>query len=109
MPRVEFIPSGIGIDVDEGTKVLVAARRAKIDIRFGCGACRCGTCAVKISGVENLSEMGEDEKTLLTRIGLPTDGTVRFTCRAKVMTGTVTADLDFQNTYTPMEALDEED
>lgn len=106
MSKVKFLPPNVDIEVEDGTKILVAAKRAKVDIRYGCGACRCGTCAVSLAVSEGgkLSPMQDDERTLLKRIGLVTDGTVRLTCRAKVMAGECTVDLAFQNTYSPSEA-----
>lgn len=105
MPKVVFLPSGSEIEVLPSTKILVAAIKAKVEIRYGCGACRCGTCAVshKMSDGDSLSPMQEDEKKLLGRIGLPTSGEVRLTCRAKIVSGTCTVDLDFQNSYSPAE------
>lgn len=103
MPKVVFLPSHAEIEVEPSTKILVAARRAKVDIRFGCGACRCGTCAVslEVSKDGKLSQMQSDEQALLTRIGLVTDGSVRLSCRAKIESGACTVDIDFQNTYSP--------
>ena len=105
MPKVVFLPSNVEIDVESSTKILVAAKRAKVEIRFGCGACRCGTCAVSQTSTsgDSLSPMQDDERKLLTRIGLSVTGEVRLSCRAKVLSGTCRVDLAFQNTYTPGE------
>lgn len=108
MPKVIFLPSGVSIDVDANTKLLVAGTRAKVPIRFGCGACRCGTCGVKIAGGDaQLSAMEGDENALLTRIGLSTAGDVRLACRTKIQNGTCQVDLDFQDTYSPDDLEDE--
>ncbi|MGE0171148.1 MAG: 2Fe-2S iron-sulfur cluster-binding protein [Oligoflexales bacterium] len=102
MPTVIFLPSGIRSEVDDNTKILLAAKKAKVDIRFGCAACRCGTCGILLKdGRANLSEMKENERELLERINLTTDGTVRLACQARILKDTATVDLDFQNTYSP--------
>ena len=110
MAKVVFLPSQVSIEVDAGTKLLVAAKRAKVDIRFGCGACRCGTCAVslKLSEDTELSVMQDDERLLLTRIGLPIEGHVRLTCRAKILSGECTVDIAFQDTYSPSEYVEDQ-
>jgi ferredoxin len=99
--RIKFVPSGQVVTVAPGTKILAAARRNQVAIRFGCGACRCGTCGIAIQGAENLAPMQDDERELLTRIGLDTGGEIRLACRAKIETGEVTVDIDFQDTYSP--------
>jgi len=119
MAKVKFKfslnPQGVDLDVDSNTKILSAAIRAKVPIRFGCAACRCGTCGVKVS-VQNdtntaatgeLSAMAADEKGLLGRMSLPLDGTVRLACRTRLMKGEVVVDLDFQETYSPDQGDDD--
>ncbi len=107
MPKVIFKPSGEEIDVSENSKILAAAIRGKVDIRYGCAACRCGTCGVSIEVDGKIRPMEKDEKELLIRMGLPTDGHVRLACRARIEEGTVTVNLDFQETYSP-DQVDEE-
>ncbi len=107
------------VDVRAGSKVLVAAIKNKVDIRYGCSACRCGTCGVAVSAgfTENgdlplektLSSMEQQEKSLLEKMSLPLDGTVRLACQARVVAGEVEVDLGFQGTYSPDDALDDED
>ena len=99
--KVKFKPQGVEIEVESNTKILAAATRAKVPIRFGCAACRCGTCGIKVDVTGELSEMGDDEKNLLGRMKLPLDGTVRLACKTRIMDGEVLVDLDFQNTYSP--------
>jgi len=101
MPKYIFLPSGTETTVDPTTKILVAAKNAKVDIRYGCASCRCGTCAVSVEGGDNLKPMAEDERALLSRMGLVTDGQVRLACRARIQEGSVTVDIDFQSTYSP--------
>lgn len=106
---VKFIPLNKTVDADAGIKLLVVARRNQIPIRFGCGACKCGTCGVLLSGEGKVSEMQADEKKLLDRIGLTTDGQVRLACRTKILSGEVIVDLDFQDTYTPHDFSQDEE
>ena len=90
-------------DQEAQTKILTAAVRAKIKMRFGCASCRCGTCGIKVLEPEALITMGRDEKALLERMGLDaSNGFIRLACRAKI-TGhhNVTIDLSFQDQYTP--------
>lgn len=107
MPKIRFLaiksPNKVDttIEVDQNTKILAAATRAKVPIRFGCAACRCGTCGVSISGDGELSAMAADEKDLLGRMSLPLDGTARLACRTRIVAGEMTVDLDFQDTYSP--------
>ena len=108
MPKLIFLPSGEIFDVESNTKILAAANRNKVQMRFGCASCRCGTCAVKVTYPENLSPMKSDERALLERMKLDTGGTVRLACQARLMQSEVKVDLDFQDTYSPDQG-DEED
>ena len=101
MPKVEFKPQNVKVDVDPNTKLLVAATRNKIPIRFGCASCRCGTCGIAVSGAGQLTKMKHDEQALLLRMGLQTNGTIRLACQTRIESGDVVVDLDFQNTYSP--------
>ena len=101
-----FTPMGVNFDVESNTKILAAANRNKVVMRFGCASCRCGTCAVKVSAPENLSPMKSDEKNLLQRMKLDLDGTVRLACQARIMQSEVTVDIGFQDTYSPDEGDD---
>jgi len=101
MPKVTFRPQNESFDVAVDAKLLAVAVKNKIPIRFGCGACRCGTCAVAVSGPAVLSETSEEEMAMLERLRLATDGSVRMACKARVMEGECTVDLDFQDTYVP--------
>lgn len=102
MPTITFLPTKIKVKVDEKTKILVAALKNKIPIRYGCGACQCGTCAVEVKGAgHHLEAMLLDEKALLERMGLKVDGSQRLACRAKILSGELEVDLDFQESYSP--------
>lgn len=108
--KIKFIPLDKTFESAEGIKLLVVARRNQVPIRFGCGACKCGTCGVEITGTGKLSPMQADENALLTKMALPTDGTVRLACRAKTVSGEIIVDLAFQDKYTPFDfsAVDED-
>lgn len=100
MPKIIFDPSHVQVEVDPNTKVLLAAKKGKVPLRYGCASCRCGTCAVEVSSASAFSPMRGDEEALLARMGLPTDGTVRLSCQARILSD-VTVDLAFQDTYSP--------
>lgn len=86
-----------------GAKLLSMAAKAKIPIRFGCSSCRCGTCAVRISHAEALQPMMDDEKALLSRMGLDsTSGKIRLSCRSRLSgQSDLVVDLTFQDEYSP--------
>ncbi len=49
MPKIEFLPSGTTVQVDSGTELAKAFRRAGIEIETPCGGeGTCGKCRVKI-------------------------------------------------------------
>ena len=100
MPKITFEPSHTDVDVDPNTKILLAARKGRVPLRYGCASCRCGTCAVEVSNKDAFSPMRPDEETLLKRIGLPLDGNVRLSCQARI-TSDVTINISFQDTYSP--------
>lgn len=106
LTRIIFEPSSQEIEVREGTKLLVASKRADVALRFGCASCRCGTCAVKISsGGECLQAMKDDERELLAKMELETTGTIRLACRARTTdkeNGVVVVDVSFQDEYEPI-------
>ena len=104
MPKVVFAPIQREIEVPANTKLLAAANRLKVPIRFGCASCRCGTCAVQLSGGADLSPIADSERDLLARMKLATNGTIRLSCQARILAGTITVDLDFQDTYDPADA-----
>jgi len=75
MPRVTFQPSGVTIEVEPGTSLLDAARRADLPIRNDCGGQGvCGRCHVEI-------RRGEVER--LTSRHTPPEGT-DLACRTLV-------------------------
>jgi ferredoxin len=96
------------VTADEGTKILVAARKAQVEIRFGCASCRCGTCAVKVLDGSSLSLPRAEEIALLDRMALPLDGSVRLACQARLLGADVEVDLAFQLQYDPDVGFGEE-
>lgn len=100
MPKVTFKPKEVSVEVDSDTKILISARKAQVPLRYGCAACRCGTCAVAVTPGASLTEMKTAERELLARMKLATDGTIRLSCQAKVV-GDVEVDVSFQDTYSP--------
>lgn len=109
-PVVIFMPAGTRVEVDSGTKILVAARQGGVPIRFMCASLRCGTCGVKVDASSGkLSEAAPDEIAMLQRLKLPVDGSVRMSCRTRIVDGQVTIDLDFQDSYDPANNVDFED
>ena len=105
MAKFIFLPTGKEVGIHTGCKVLIAARQGKVAMRYGCVSCRCGTCAVRVDRPENLQPMADDERELLKRMKLPTGGSIRLGCQAKIADGTVTVDLDFQQQYSPDSGL----
>lgn len=109
MPKILFIPDGRSFGVDKGSKLLRVALKNKVAIRFGCGACRCGTCAVRVAPLDISNDlslplfepMGEPEKLLLEKMALPLDGTIRLSCQARILESDVVVDISFQDEYSP--------
>ena len=102
MSKITFLPGQQTAEALPDQKILVTARKNKIEIRFGCASCRCGTCGVKVSDPTAFAPMKPDEETLLARMKLPTSGIVRLACQART-TGAVdtSVDISFQDTYSP--------
>src|SRR5690606_38473693 len=101
MPKIRFEPNAGEFEAQPNAKVLAVATRNKVPIRFGCASCRCGTCAVRVSGDAQVTPMSDDERNLLARMLLPTDGTIRLSCQTRILEGNLTVDLSFQNEYSP--------
>ena len=110
MPKIKFLPNDQNFDVASGTKILASAIQNKVPIRFGCGACRCGTCAVEIvSDLAGVEKMDLEETALLENMNLKTDGTHRLACKTKVRAEDTVVDLSFQSRYSPDRGLFETD
>lgn len=83
-----------------GRKLLALALKNKIEINYGCAACRCGTCAVRLlSG--KASSMDEEEKKLLTKMDILDGERIRLSCKAKLTEESLEIDMKFQNDYDP--------
>jgi 2Fe-2S ferredoxin len=83
MPKVTI--DGKVVHVPPGTSILDAALDNDIELAHNCGGnCACSTCHVIIEeGMENLSEMSEDEEDMLdTAPGLTLES--RLACQSKV-------------------------
>jgi 2Fe-2S ferredoxin len=83
MPKVTI--DGKEVHVPPGTTILDAALDNDIELTHNCGGnCACSTCHVIIEeGMENLSEMSEDEEDMLdTAPGLTLES--RLACQSKV-------------------------
>ena len=91
------------VTVEPNTKILVGARQGKVGIRYGCASCRCGTCAVRVEPVDELKPMSPQELELLQRMNLAIDGSIRLACQARIVSGQVAVDIDFQDSYSPDE------
>lgn len=105
MLKIHFYPVDSVFEVESETKVLLAARRNKVAIRFGCAAARCGTCAVAVSPSTAFDTPKDTERDLLIRMRLPVDGTVRLSCQARIL-GDCSVDITFQDTYSPDNELE---
>ena len=102
MPKVRFIPGQQEDEFEEKTKILKAARRLDTGLRFGCAACRCGQCAVKITkGKSSLSPMRDNELELLQDMNLDTSGEIRLACQARITEEDIEVDQSFQDEYDP--------
>ena len=101
MPYICFEPKGKKIEVPTGLSILVSSIKNKISLNYGCAACQCGTCAIMLTVEGKVSKMETHEQKLLDRMSLPTDGSIRLACQVKVLEGTVTVDLSFQQKYSP--------
>lgn len=103
--KVVFRPLNKAVDAKPGMKLLALARRERIPMQFGCAACSCGTCAVRIlSGTA--SPMESSERDLLVRMGLDIGGQIRLACQARLTDEDLEVDLEFQNQYSPDTGLD---
>lgn len=89
MPKIQFMPSNVTVEVETGTPILDAALDNNIQIDHNCGGnCACSTCHVIIlDGYDTLNEMTEDEQDMLDEAeGLTKSSRLSCQCR-------VTADL----------------
>lgn len=84
MPKIMFQPSGVSIDVQDGTSILDASFQAQVKIPTTCGGkASCRLCIVKIlEGDKFISQMGFSEQNLLGNVFFITKE--RLSCQTKV-------------------------
>ena len=89
MPRISFQPSGVSIDVADGSNIRDAGIEAGVEIPSTCGGVgSCGLCKVKItSGAEFLGEPTELEVGKLGNVFFITKE--RLSCQTTVSAGEV--------------------
>ncbi len=91
MPRVRFQPSGVEVEVELGTTLYRAARRAGLAVAT---ACReegwCGRCGLRAHG--DLSAERPDERRV--KADQRVDDALRLSCVARVL-GDVEATADY--------------
>ncbi|WP_171169015.1 2Fe-2S iron-sulfur cluster-binding protein [Streptomyces sp. I05A-00742] len=79
--------AGRTIEVATGTTMQRIFDEHDTPVTFGCRAARCGTCMIRvISGADNLSPAGPDERAVLDVLALSPD--CRLACQTTVF-GTV--------------------
>lgn len=82
-PVVTVAPDGQKIEVDKNRTLLEICEQHNLPIESGCRMGLCGADPVCIhKGMENLSKMGDDERTTLERLGLALN--TRMACMARV-------------------------
>lgn len=93
MSRIHFQPSGVSIDVAEGTAIRDAAITAGVEIPSTCGGVgSCGLCKVRITaGAEFLTESTEVELNKLGNVFFITKE--RLGCQTRVTGGEVSCEV----------------
>jgi 2Fe-2S ferredoxin len=94
MPKVTFLPMNETYEAAEGESILDVANNHNIPLQHACGGfCACTTCHVHVkSGMENLTEMEDDEEERLDRAtGLVLQS--RLGCQAKISKGDVVVEI----------------
>ena len=86
MPRVRFLNEGLEVEVETGTTILEAAKRAGAPQGDRCGGvCACSTCHVYVrEGFERTSEIEDEEFDILDK-AVDVRGISRLGCQAKVL------------------------
>ena len=85
MARVRFLKEGIEIEVEDGSTILEAAKRAGAPEGDRCGGvCACSTCHVYVvEGFDRTSEMEDEEFDILDK-AIAVRSVSRLGCQAKV-------------------------
>lgn len=82
-PVVTVAPDDLKIDVERNRTLLEICEQHNLPIESGCRMGLCGADPVCIhKGMENLSKIGDDERTTLERLGLAPN--TRMACMARV-------------------------
>jgi 2Fe-2S ferredoxin len=94
MPKLTFLPMNKTFDAKAGESILDVALNHDIPIQHACGGfCACTTCHVLVkTGMENLSEMDEDEQDRIEIAANDAKENSRLGCQAKVH-GDVTVEI----------------
>ena len=93
-PEVTILPDERRIAAVAGSTLLDLVERHGVPIEAGCRMGMCGSDPVHVlAGGENLSPVGDEERTTIERLGLA--GTTRMACCARVA-GSVTISLEPQ-------------
>ncbi|TVQ78121.1 MAG: 2Fe-2S ferredoxin [Bradymonadales bacterium] len=90
MPKIRFENLGESYEVAPGTSVLECAIDQNLPLDHDCGGnCACTTCHIFVkSGMQNLTPMSEDEKSLL-EANERLDEQSRLGCQSRVKSGEV--------------------
>lgn len=89
MPRVHFLNDQVSVDVEVGTTLSLAAKRADATLGFACRAGTCGTCALTVvEGAESLDPPGFVEEDTLVECGSDGPGR-RLGCQIILRAGDV--------------------
>ncbi len=85
MPKVTFLPERVVIEVERGTTLLEAAKRAGARVGHACGGqCACSTCHVYVvRGLASLPEPDEREEDRLDQV-FDVRPSSRLSCQTEV-------------------------
>ena len=88
MPKVTFLPDAKTVEVEPGTTLLAAAKRAGARVGDACGGnCACSTCHVYVrAGLGQLSETEDPEADILDK-AFGVLSCSRLSCQSRVTDG----------------------
>ena len=85
---IEIVDRNIEVEAEDGQSVLQALLNSGVEWMHACGGfCNCTTCRIEVEeGMDNLSEMEQDEKNTLRRFQgeKVLEGPFRLSCQAEV-------------------------
>ena len=102
MTKITFLRGNglppISIDVQAGTSILQAAKRAGAEVGYACGGvCACSTCHVYVKeGKDSLSEQLEKEEDILDK-AFDVRASSRLSCQCKVANENVTVEISAES------------